>query len=91
MEMWIVPDDAESAGALADALTATFGDNRVSLRCDPPPVEVRVRGGSDRTTILRVLDTVDRWLDRAGSRSAEMRLGKRSYTMARQAPAGFWR
>ncbi len=87
MEIRIVAGDAVSASALADALIATFGDARVSLRRDRPNAEVRVRGGSDQT-VLRVLDTVDRWLDHAGSRSAEMWLGERSYRIARWAPAG---
>ncbi len=82
MEMRIVAGDSESAFALAESLTVAFGDARVSLRRDRPNVEVRVRGGSDQT-VLRVLDTVDRWLDHAGSKSAEMWLGKRSYTIER--------
>ena len=87
MEMRIVPGDFESAGDLADALIAALGDHRVSLRSDHPRVEVRVQGATDRT-VLRVLDTVDRWLDHAGSRSAELWLGDRSYRLARWAPAG---
>ena len=87
MEMRIVPGDSESAGDLADALIAALGDHRVSLRSDHPRVEVRVQGATDRT-VLRVLDTVDRWLDHAGSRSAELWLGDRSYRLARWAPAG---
>ena len=86
MEIRIVAGDAVSASALADALITTFGDARVSLRRDPPNVEVRVRGGSDQT-VLWVLDTVDRWLDHAGARSAEMWLGERSYKIAPWAPA----
>ena len=86
MEMRIVAGDAASAHELADALAVAFGDGRVSLRRGRPSAEVRVRGGSDQT-VLRVLDTVDRWLDRAGSRSAEMWLGEHSYKIARWAPA----
>jgi hypothetical protein len=89
MEMRIVSGDSESARALADALTAAFGDDRVSLRRDRPSVEVRVRGGSDRT-VLRVLDTVDRWLGDAGSRSAEMWLGERSYRFGPWATTQLW-
>jgi hypothetical protein len=92
MEMWIVPDDPRSAIGLADALTASLGDDRVLLRRDPPPAEVGVREGkegSDRT-VVRVLDAVDRWLDRSGGGSAEVHLGSRSYTMGRRAPVGFW-
>jgi hypothetical protein len=89
MELRIQAGDPESASALAEALTAAFGGDRVSLRRDRPNVEVRVKGGSDRT-LVRVLETVDRWLDHAGSRSAEMWLGERSYTIARRAPTGLW-
>lgn len=85
-EMRIMAGDAVSACALADALIATFGNDRVSLRSDRPSVEVQVRGGSDRT-VLRVLDTVERWLDHAGSGSAEMWLGDRSYRIARRVPS----
>ena len=87
MEMRIVAGDSESASVLADALRVACSDARVSLRRDRPNVEVRVRGRSDQT-VLRVLDTVDRWLDHASSRSAEMWLGERSYTIERWAPAG---
>ena len=87
MEMRIVPGDSESAGDLADALIAALGDDRVSLWRDHPRVEVQVHGATDRT-VLRVLDTVDRWLDHAGSRSAELWLGDRSYRLARWTPAG---
>ncbi len=87
MEMRIVPGDFESAGDLADALIAAFGDDRVSFWSDRPRAEVRVQGASD-PTVLRVLDTVDRWLDHAGSRSAELWLGERSYRVARWTPAG---
>ncbi len=82
MEMRIVAGDAARAHELADALAVAFGDRRVSLRRGRQSAEVRVRGGSDQT-IFRVLDTVDRWLDHAGSRSAEMWLGERSYKIAR--------
>ena len=78
MDMRIVAGDATSAHELADALTVALGGGRVSLRRARPRTEVRVRGGSDQT-VLRVLGTIDRWLDDAGSRSVEMWLGERSY------------
>ena len=84
MEMRIVAGDSESACVLGDALTAVFGARRVSFRRDDPRCEVRVRGGSD-PTVLRVLEAVDKWLNHGGSRSAELWLGERSYTVADQA------
>lgn len=92
MDVRIVPGDSESATSLAEALTAAFGDDRVSLWRDRPKVEVRVQGGGSDRTVLRVLDTVDRWLDHAGFRSADLWLGERSYRLARGAQApGLWR
>jgi len=87
MEMRILAGDAASADELADALTVALGDGRVLLRRNRRSAEVRVPDGSDQT-VLRVLDTIDRWLDRAGSRSVEMWLGERSYRLARSTPAG---
>ena len=89
MQMRIVAGDSESACVLADALTADFGARRVFFRPDDSKFEVRVRGRSD-STVLRVLDAVDRWLDHGGSRSAEMWLGERSHTFSHQAPPGRW-
>ena len=89
MEMRIVAGDSESARILADALTAVFGARRVFFRRDHPKFEVRVRGGSDRT-VLRVLHTIDEWLNHGGSRSAEIRLGERSFTFTHQASTGVW-
>ena len=93
MDVRIVPGDSESATSLAEALTAAFGGDRVSLWRDRPKAEVRVQGGGSDRTVLRVLDTVDRWLDHAGFRSAELWLGERSCRLAArgaQAP-GLWR
>ena len=89
MKMRIVVEDAGSASTLAEALTTDFGHDRISLGGDRPEVEVRVDGGLDRT-VLRVLDTVERWLDQAGFASAEMWLGKRSYMLAKSAPVELW-
>ena len=87
--MRIVVADATSASALAERLTVAFGAHRISRWADPP--EVGVRGGrhSDRA-VLRVLDAVDGWLDQAGAGFADMRLGKRSYRVARWAPVESW-
>jgi len=86
MKMRIVVPDEGSASALADGLTAAFSTGRISLRGDRTEVEVRVEAESDRI-VLGVLETVDRWLDQPGSRSAEMWLGENSYRVARWAPA----
>lgn len=89
MEMQIVVADAASASTLAERLMATFGANRISRRDDRPEVGVRVGRHSDRA-VLRVLDAVDGWLDQAGAGFADMRLGKRSYRVARRAPVESW-
>ena len=80
----VVPDDA-SAGALVQRLTVVFGPERVSLEDERRAVNVKVMRESDRT-VLRVLDTVEQWLDQAGVASAEMWLGEHSYRLARWAP-----
>jgi hypothetical protein len=85
MEMRIVVPDAGSASALAERLSATLSTACISLWDDRPEVEVRVEAESDRI-VLGVLETVDRWLDPAGSGSAEMWLGENSYRVARWAP-----
>jgi hypothetical protein len=87
--MQIVVADAASASTLAERLMATFGANRISRRDDRPEVGVRVGRHSDRA-VLRVLDAVDGWLDQAGAGFADMRLGKRSYRVARRAPVESW-
>jgi hypothetical protein len=89
MEMRIVVGDAGSANALAEALTAAFGNGRISLWDDRPEVGLQVDGYSNRT-VLRVLGTVERWLDKAGLGSAEMWLGEHSYKVARWAPVEVW-
>ena len=89
MKMRIVVPDATSANGLAERLSIAFGAERISLRGDHREVDVRVERGSDRT-VLRVLDAVDRWLDHAGVGSVEMRLGERSYKLARWVPVETW-
>ncbi len=86
MEMRIVVPDAASATALAEQLTVALGAERISLREDRPEIGVRIGRESDRA-VLRVLDTVERWLDQAGVSFAEMWLGKRSYRAVRWVPA----
>jgi hypothetical protein len=89
MEMRIVVGDAGSASTLAERLTAAFGTECISLWGDRPEVQVRVDGGVDGC-VLRVLDTVDRWLDQAGLAWAEMWLGERSFKVARSTPLELW-
>jgi hypothetical protein len=90
MEMRIVVQEAASTSALADRLTAAFSPERISLLADRQQVDVRVESGSDHA-VLRILETVDRWLDEMAGGSAEMWLGGRSYRMvARCAPVETW-
>ena len=89
MEMRVVVPDAAGASVLAERLTDAFGAERISRRGDRPEVGIRVGRQSDRA-VLRVLHTVDGWLDHAGAGFAEMRLGKRSYRVARWAPVESW-
>jgi hypothetical protein len=89
MEMRIVVPDAASAGALAERLTLVLGAERISLLRDRQEVDVRVEHGSDRA-ILHVLDAVERWLEHASVRSAEMRLGDHSYRLAQWVPVETW-
>ena len=85
MEMRIVVPDAASASALAERLTVAFGTEQISFWGDRPEVAIRVERESDRA-VLRVLETVQRWLDQAGVAFAELWLGKRSYRVAGWAP-----
>ena len=89
MEMRIVVPDATSASALAERLTVAFGARRISRSDERPEVGVEVGRHSDRA-VLRVLDAVDGWLDHTGAGFAELRLGKRSYRVARSAPVQSW-
>lgn len=86
MEMRIVVLDAD---ALAARLSVVFGTERISVRENRREVDVRVEGESDHA-VLRVLDTVERWLDDEAGGSAEMWLGEHSYRISRWAPAKAW-
>lgn len=83
MEIRVVVQDAASAGALAERLSAGFGADRVWLK--RLEVGVRVERSSDRS-VPRILEAVERWLEQAGVGSAELWLGERSYTVARWVP-----
>jgi hypothetical protein len=89
MEMRIVVPDAATASAQAERLTAAFGPERISLLDDRREVDVRVESPSDHA-VLRVLDTVERWLDEMAAGSAEMWLGENSYRIARWARVETW-
>jgi hypothetical protein len=89
MEMRIVVPDATSAGALAEHLSVAFGADRISRWGDRPEVGIRFGRHPDRA-VLRALVAVEGWLDHAGAGFADMRLGKRSYRVARWAPVENW-
>jgi len=84
MEMRVVVPDATSVTSLAEQLSVALGSDRISTPRDRPEVEVRVDQGSD-WGVLRVLNTVERWRDRAGVESVEMWLGERSCVLGRRA------
>ena len=89
MEMRIVAPDAASASALAERLTTTFGSELISLQPERPEVDVLI----DREaapSIVRVVDTVERWLDQARVGTVELWLGERSYTLAHWIPVESW-
>jgi hypothetical protein len=62
MEMRIVVPEAASPSTLAERLSVVVGMERISLLDDRGQVGVRVEGASDRA-VLRVIDTVERWLE----------------------------
>jgi hypothetical protein len=84
MEMRIVVPAVESAAALSERLASQFGTERIVLTRDRPEIRVQVVDESDRT-VLRVLESVELWLDQAGLPAAEMQLGGNSYKVARWA------
>jgi hypothetical protein len=86
MEMRVVVPDAASATSLAERLSVAIGSERISVRRHGQEVDVQVERETDRS-VLRILDTVERWYDQAGVGSVEMWLGERSYTLARWVPA----
>ena len=83
--MRIVVPSAESATTLAERLRASFGSGHVSVRGENREVVIRLDEESNRS-VLHVLEAVERWLDQVGDGFAEMRLGERSYRLARWAP-----
>jgi len=90
VEMRLVVPDAASATSLAARLRLALGSEGISVRGGGQEVDIRVEHESDRS-VLRILDTVDRWHDQAGVASVVMWLGERSYTLARWVPAQTWR
>lgn len=89
MEMRIVVPEAASTSTLAERLSFVCGKERISLVDDRQEVGVRVEGASDRT-VLRVIETVERWLEERAGGSVEMWLGEHSYRLARSAPVETW-
>lgn len=89
MEMRIVGAEVASTGTLAERLRVLFGTERISLVDGGREVDVRVEGESDRA-VLRVLDTVERWLDERAAGAVEMWLGEHSYRICRWAPGETW-
>jgi hypothetical protein len=83
MEMRIVAPDAASASALAERLTTAFGSELISIRPERREVDVLIER---EPTIVRVVDTVERWFDQARVGTVELWLGERSYTLARWIP-----
>jgi hypothetical protein len=77
MEMRIVVPEVASTGTLAERVSVVFGTERISLLDGGREVDVRVEGDSDHV-VLRVLDTVERWL------------GEHSYRICRWAPVETW-
>jgi hypothetical protein len=90
MEMRILVPEAASTSTLAERLSVVVGAERISLLDDRREVGVRVEGASDRA-VLRVIDTVERWLEERAAGSAELWLGEHSYRLARSAPVETWR
>jgi hypothetical protein len=90
MEMRILVPEAASTSTLAERLSVVVGAERISLLDDRGEVGVRVEGASDRA-VLRVIDTVERWLEERAAGSAELWLGEHSYRLARSAPVETWR
>lgn len=77
MEMRVVVPDAATVPSLAEQLCAALGSDRISIRRDRPEVDVQLEQGSD-WRIVRVLNAVERWRERAGVETVEMWLGERS-------------
>jgi len=90
MEMRIVVPDAAGASALAERLTLAFGSDRIFLGGAPLEVDVVIDGEPD-STVVRVVDAVQRWFGQAGVGNVELWLGERSYRLAQWVPAEAWR
>jgi len=73
-----VADTAEVHGLLR-RLAALF--DRSSVSFDGTCNEVRVRSEWEPRSVVNVIDAVQSWLTADGGDSAELSVGKRSYTM----------
>ena len=89
MEMRIVVPGAAAATRWPSGWVSSSAPSGSRLLADRREVDVRVEGESDHA-VLRVLETVERWLDDTAAGSAEMWLGEHSYRIARWAPVEAW-
>jgi hypothetical protein len=86
MKMRIVVPAAGHRRGLAERLITVFGPDRVSPAEEQHEVDVRVEGPWD-AAVLRVVATVEQWLDEIAANSTEMWLGEHSYRISRYSPA----
>lgn len=87
MEMRILVPDAASASSLAEQLVVACGSDHITLRGERREVDVLI----DREpAIVRVVDTVERWLEQTRVGTVELRLGQHSYRLARASPVESW-
>jgi len=86
MKMRIVVPATAHRRVLAERLSTVFGPERVSPAQEQHDLDVRVEGPSDGA-VLRVLATVEQWLDEIAANSTEMWLGEHSYRISAYSPA----
>jgi hypothetical protein len=79
-EMRIVVPDTASASALAERLTVAFGSEHISLGRGRSEVDVLI-DREPESAIVRVIDTVERWVEQARVDTVELWLGERSYRL----------
>lgn len=89
MEMRILVPDAASASALAEQLVAACGSDNITLHGERREVDVLIDREPD-PSIVRVVDTVERWLEQTRVGTVELWLGERSYRLARSIPVESW-
>ncbi len=89
MEMRILVPDAASASSLAERLVVACGTDHITLRGERPQVDVLIDREPD-PAIVRVVDTVERWLEQTRVGTVELWLGEHSYRLARASPVESW-